>query len=438
MDVESTVVLAPLTLDTHESWLPSEHPLHRPRHGRRQLTALLSATVFFLVPLLTLVLGARPAEFENHRLAPFPSPSQGWGFFTGLPDWAVDRLPFRDVAIRTADDISRGIFDDPPPYAQNQPQAKAPPFAPGRPGESRRLDPSEPPVSAGFSQVIEGKDGWLYYGFDVQGKCRPVRPLDEVLTSLGRIKAAVEQSGRQFVLVVPPDKSTIVTDHLPDDYVGEDCATAASEAFWSRATSGIGTIDLREDLRKIDEVDGTPPYHQLDTHWDDRGAIMMLRRIAERLEPGVSAGWELEPERVGEYPADLPKLLGRSGNNAAQLYSLAPDGDRDRTRQPVNDLRLPTEFRSTPGQGMVTTSVGLVCDSFLLPATRYLPAVFAEGQAVFHSSIASEPQAVADVMTRSEVVVLEIVERNLVSGFAPVLDPANVDFIVSELAKHPR
>ena len=87
----------------HEAWLPREHSLHRPRHGKRQLTALISALVFLATPTLMWVAGMRPSEIENHELASFPGVGDGWGLFTGLEGWATDNLVFREEAISTAD-----------------------------------------------------------------------------------------------------------------------------------------------------------------------------------------------------------------------------------------------------------------------------------------------------------------------------------------------
>ncbi|HEY3262416.1 MAG TPA: hypothetical protein VGJ95_19475 [Pseudonocardiaceae bacterium] len=436
---ERTVILPPLKL-AHESWLPSDHPLHRPRHGSRQLVALICAAVFFVVPALTLAIGVRPAEFENHRLAGFPSPLAGWGFFAGLPDWAIDHMPFRDSAIRGVDRISRGVFGEPSPFVQQKWPAQAPPFAP--PTTAGVQSPpglAEPPMAAGFPKVIEGKDGWLYYGFDVQGKCRPLRSMDEVIGNLIRLRTAVEASGRRFVLVVPPDKTTAVPDHMPDTFVGKSCAAATSEEFWRRVRTEAGALDLLDGVRQIATVDGHPPYHQLDTHWDDRGAIMMVRQVAEQLQPGVSTGWQIRPERSAEAAADLPKLLGRGGHNVGQLYSLAPDGGRDRTRQPLEDLRGAVRLHATTGAGMITEPVGVLSDSFLLPASRYLPAAFSDIDMVYYTSLTgAEASDAVKVLVDADVVVVEAVERNLASGMAPVVDPAVVSIIADELAVHPR
>jgi hypothetical protein len=164
----------------------------------------------------------------------------------------------------------------------------------------------------------------------------------------------------------------------------------------------------------------------------------MVRQVAEDIRPGVTAGWDSQPERVAEAPADLPKLIGRDGRNVGQLYSLAPDGGRDRTRQPLGDLRRPVHLQSTTGPGVITTPVGVLADSFVLPATRYLPAVFSDIEMVYSTTLADAPQDVLRVMVDSDIVVVESVERNLASGSATVVDPAMVDTIAAALAGNPR
>ncbi|MFD2398456.1 hypothetical protein ACFSVJ_19220 [Prauserella oleivorans] len=128
----------------HEAWLPREHALHRPRHGGRQLTALISAVVFFTAPTLMWVFGARPGEIENHKLAGFPSIADGWSFFTDLPAWATDQLVFRAGAIDAADAISRSLFGEPAPFGQGSrdtgPIPGTPQEMPGSERDSRTSD----------------------------------------------------------------------------------------------------------------------------------------------------------------------------------------------------------------------------------------------------------------------------------------------------------
>ncbi|MGH3845046.1 MAG: hypothetical protein ACRDS0_26955, partial [Pseudonocardiaceae bacterium] len=98
---------------THEAWLPPDHPLHRPRHGRRQLTALICAGLFFLTPTIAHSVGIHAARFENRPLVGFGDPRHGWAWLAGLPAWAADRLPFRDSAVRATEAVSRSVFDEP-------------------------------------------------------------------------------------------------------------------------------------------------------------------------------------------------------------------------------------------------------------------------------------------------------------------------------------
>jgi hypothetical protein len=83
-------------------------------------------------------------------------------------------------------------------------------------------------------RVVQGADGWLYYGFDADAKCQRTHPLSETIGKLNERRKAVEDSGRKFVFVVPPDKSTMVPQFLPASYPGKDCAKAAEDPTWNQ------------------------------------------------------------------------------------------------------------------------------------------------------------------------------------------------------------
>lgn len=431
----------PPSIAVHEAWLPAEHPLHRPRHGGRQRTALLSALVFFLVPVLALSLGVRPAEFENRAFAGFPIPTDGWGFFAGLPAWASDHLPFRDVAVRVVDGLSRGAFGESATLGPGTDGSAGPvePLAPlaatAPPEPAGPADPSTS-IPGVFPQVIEGEDGWLYFGYDVEGKCAPTQPLTDTIVAVNRLRTAVEASGRRFVLVVPPDKTTAQPEFLPADHPGLACAQAATRDFWRRVPAEAGAIDLRAGLRQL-STPSRPIYHRLDTHWTDRGAVTMVRTLAEEIAPGVTRGWDVEQVRTVQSGADLPNLLGRTGVNFFEQYSLAPSGGGDRTGRYLDDLREPVRIGTGPASGVVPGSVVLLGDSFIQSSARYLAAGFAEVHVVSYATAGPEPQRIADLMADQEVIVLEVVERNLAAGTVPLLDPAALDVIIGELATRP-
>lgn len=423
----------------HESLLPKGHALHRPRHSQRQRTALACAAIFFATPFLAFLLGVRPQQIENHRLASFPSFAAGFTFFTSLPDWATDHLLLRDVGVHLENVISKTVFGEPPVYSQTEKASGA-----GRAGAVGPISPqppSDPGTESGvdgFPQVIQGQDGWMYYGYDMQGKCQPVQPLQNTVSELQRLRAAVERSGRSLVLVVAPDKSTIVPEHLPPSYAGKACAAPYRDQFWNEITAQTGAIDIRAELLSVQSQAHMPIYYQKDTHWTDLGAMTMLKAVVDQIQPGVSTTWKIAPNAVIDLPADLPPMLGERGTDRRQIFSLAPDGIVDRTDGlGPDDLKQPYHVSSRPGIGVVTPPVALLGDSFLLGGVRYLPAVFGDCTAYYYESAAGDPQQLYSIVNNSKVVVIETIERNLAAGAVPLLQPQVVNGLVADLDTHP-
>ncbi|WP_317492837.1 alginate O-acetyltransferase AlgX-related protein [Haloechinothrix sp. LS1_15] len=413
----------------HESWLPRQHALYRPRHGSRQWLALVCAVVFFVTPLLAQVLGARAAEIENRPLEPFPSPTEGWGFFTGLTPWAVDHLPLREEAITLADAVSRGVFREPPALGEG-------------PGGTDPLPEDQPDGQAGeppsVPQVVEGTDGWLYLGEEIENRCEVPNDLADTFASLHRLKEGVEASGREFVLVVAPDKATMVPEHLPARHADRDCVTEVSAKFWEHVRVSEYIVDLRGDLVAWGERRGAPVYPPLDTHWTDEGGIAMTTALAEAVHPGISYGWEVDPAAEWSVPADLPPLMGQSGEVRGRYYALRPDGERDRTRAVDSRFHTPLELHSPTAPGTVDRPVGLLADSFTIRALRYLAASFSELTVLHLRSFHEDHgRAAAAMLVDKEVVAVQIVERNLIPERSMLTDSDVVDTVTRELARHP-
>lgn len=423
----------------HEAWLPREHPLHRPRHGGKQLTALVSALVFFVTPTLLWVFGVRPSEIENHRLASFPGASSGWGLFTGLPTWATDQLSFRTGAIAAADGISRGLFGEPLPHdqggtANSGPLPGGPPPANGEtPGPQVNSGPLD---QAGYRQVIEGKDGWLYYGVDAEAKCAPTRPLADTIARIQQVRDIVLASGRQFVWVVPPDKSTMVPQFLPSSYPGKECQQAAVAPTWSQLDAA-GALDLRPELRAIAAQLNRPVYPPADTHWTDEGGLSLTRNVAEAVQPGITKTWQ--SPAVGSYTgsADLPKLLGKTGSKTSVLYNLMPDGLTNRAGPIVTNIETPAKHTEAPITGTVNTKTLVYGDSFGIASSRYLTGAFSDLTILAYSTDKTTPAQAVDQFVDARVVVLETVERSISAGSLPFFDNGFIDQLRTALAQHP-
>ncbi|MFB9906147.1 alginate O-acetyltransferase AlgX-related protein [Allokutzneria oryzae] len=417
----------------HEAWLPREHSLHRPRHGKRQFVALVSAVAFFATPLVAWTFGARPVAFENRELVAFPSLSDGAKFFTKLPQWATDHLVFRQDAVHATDWISETFFGEPVPLDGGQngggpvPGNPVAPPAPS-PGEPAGPEQSQPPDSSGFAKVVQGRDGWLYFGGDAQSKCQPAQPLDRTIAQMNRLRQIVERSGRRFVLVVAPDKTTAVPERLPSSYPGKDCSRQPSIDFWNRIVAEAGALDLRPQLREAATVVKHEVYHRQDTHWTDEGALVMTRRLAEAVQPGVTRTWVTEVEQQWKSNGgDLSALMGRKGEMSGAQYRLRPDGKVDRTRALGSKFVEPMVTRTAQGSGVVPQRVAVLMDSFSLAAARYLGAGFANLTLQNYLDFAKTPESAAATIAGQDVVVVEMVERALAAGGGTLISPQFLD-----------
>ncbi|WP_089302199.1 alginate O-acetyltransferase AlgX-related protein [Haloechinothrix alba] len=422
----------------HESWLPRQHVLYRPRHATRQWLALACAAVFFAAPVLTYGLGARAAEIENRELTEFPSPSAGWGFFTGMAPWAVDHLPFRDEAITVADTVSRGLFREPPPLGDGSQGVPLP--GDQQPEEDAPDEDAAGNETGGHAapRVVEGTDGWLYLGVEIDSRCDAQHDFDEMRARLHQLREGVEASGRDFALVVAPDKLTVVPDHLPEPYAGRDCVTDVNQEFWRRIEAEDYLLDLRAELERWGKVLGVPVYPHLDSHWGDEGGVAMARALAEAVEPGISRQWGIEIDGRWSGPADLPPMIGRSGEVDGRSYRLEPDGERDRTRDVDEDFRTPLDISSTALPGMVDRPAMLLGDSFTIRALPYLAASFADLTVLHHDNLREDGgQAVADMLVDKEIVAVQVAERTLVPDDHAIVDPDIIDTVTRTLAANP-
>ncbi|WP_245804889.1 alginate O-acetyltransferase AlgX-related protein [Amycolatopsis australiensis] len=409
-------------LPVYEAFLPREHALYRPRHGGKQLVALICATVFFLTPNLSVVFGARPGEFENRALTPFPSLGQGWSFFPQLGNWATDHLVLREQAVHAADAISRGVFGEPPPLNQEHQQG------PLQVPDSTKIDPRQ------FPTVIEGKDGWLYLGDEVTSHCVPAESLDTTFDRLRRFRDGIEASGRQLVVVVAPDKATMVPQHMPDNYLGKDCHDAVQNDFWRHVDAENFMVDLRGPLQDWANRKGQPLYGPQDAHWNDEGAVTAVREVTEKLRPGITGSWRVQPKENWEVPADLPRLIGRTGLTDGTHYALMPDGRTDLTRTMPADYIPPVHTDTASGTGTYGLRTAWLGDSFTIRTLPYLAATFRDLTAMHYSTSDQDGgAAIAGLLARSDVVVVEFAERGLIAGAASMLTPAVQQNIFREL-----
>jgi hypothetical protein len=411
----------------HDDVPPPPSRFHRP-------ATVALGLLFLFVPVVAYLLGDRAQHIENRRLAAAPRISQGWEVFPNTSAWFTDHMPLRKEGIHTNTWFSRKVFREEPSYGA---AAKTGSAAVGAAGTGTNASGSTkgPPDASEFPTVVSGRDGWLYLGEDFSFPCLPSSTVAQTMTRLRELERIITASGRRVLFTVAPNKSTIVPDHLPSHYVGKDCATARTRAFWTALEKLPRSeyFDLRRPLEARQRADGAPIYPTLNSHWSTLGSAIFARTLANALDHGLWAGSSIDSSRPYTQGADLPALLGETRTETVNGGRLTRPGviggwehlGRRLKTDPV------TVTNSTTGVPLFPTRAVLVGDSFTEAALPELTSLFANVVAIQHQRASVE--AVASQIAQADVVVIEIVERNMAGGKATMLESGTLDAIRSAL-----
>lgn len=175
--------------------------------------------------------------------------------------------------------------------------------------------------NAAGSEVVMGKDGWLYYAGegafdDLMGRLRlSDEQLDLLFEKLEAKREWLGSQGIQYLALVTPNKQTIYPDYLPDYYRKGKQETRFDQVL-QRVNTGSKNqiVDIRSAL--LAQKDKKRLYDKTDTHWNYLGAYYGYREIMKyvgELFPAydfagyfnVGTAWQEEPA------GDLAVLSGQ-------------------------------------------------------------------------------------------------------------------------------
>ncbi|GAA4221299.1 hypothetical protein GCM10023075_09510 [Streptosporangium album] len=369
----------------------------------RRLPMLLAAGLFFFGPALAFAVGDRAVEIENRKLPDLPALSDGWEFIPKAEAWAVAHLPLRQYAVRGNVSISEGIF-----------------------GQSPSYNTGKKPT---YPRVIEGRDGWLYFGDDVIEACRPRWSITETLNRTRRLAEIVRKSGRRFVFTVAPDKTTVYPGRLPARFLGQACLRKRKQEFWAalKAARLPGYMDLRGPLERLQQESGASAYWRTDSHWNERSGGLYGTELARALDPGLSQGTRLVKTGQMVREGDIGTMLGTPRKETIDQWTLVRDGVK-RVRQ--DDGQMPLSFvtaNMSTRAPLFKPRTLLIGDSFTRNSLSWVTPYFANLTYMrSDASAKAGPDYVAEKIARSETVVFEMVERYFVGGHGEMLDDATL------------
>ena len=353
------------------------------------------ALLFFLLPLGLRAAGMTATTFENRPFAPAPSPSAGWGVFDQTTRFFTDRMPLREQAVRVQSWTARNVLDVPPAWRRDlladQANTAALP-------QDKRLERERPADArqAGAGRVLEGKDGWRFLGDDLGRACRPAQPPAAVIDRLERVARGLRASGRDVVIAIAPDKSTVYPELLGDRPRQRfACAARNRREYWPLIEASPDLLALRGPLLAAKAGSREALYRSTDSHWNTLGASIALRAILDRLDAGVRvAAGEIVRRPPLRYTGDLDRLLGIT----------------DESTTPDRAVRRRAGARKLSGRTLfVSDSYGLYDGPMLVPyATRLTQLAWPTTDTV--TMIAAVEAA--------DRVIIQIVERELLYLFA--------------------
>lgn len=167
------------------------------------------------------------------------------------------------------------------------------------------------------SRVHLGRDGWLYYyranhDYFKIDDCNPdeVKRMRFIARQLHELERMVEVSGRKFVFVIAPDKSTVYPEYFGIRRQESGCNKSRYDllldAFNEYPVKNFIRLDNLLSQAKYDRQ----VYYKTDTHWNLYGSMIASSAILRHLTPVT---WrEYFPEvKMGEqsYSGDLSKMI---------------------------------------------------------------------------------------------------------------------------------
>ncbi|MFN2519046.1 MAG: hypothetical protein ABR604_08405 [Jatrophihabitantaceae bacterium] len=391
---------------------------HRSRAGRRpnaerRPVILVLAVLFFFGPAMAAVGGYRAQQIENRPLSKFPSIHDGWKALPELGAWAIDHLAGRKQAVAANTQIAQRVFREPP---SDTASAK----------------------SGGYPQVIQGRDGWLFLGDDISVRCKSTANPSDIVARMKRLSDIVTGSGRKFLIMIAPDKSSVYPQYLPNSYLGRACARQYTDRFWSDFAMNPtpGYVDARTPLIAAAKTSDAPLYRPKDTHWDLQGISIEAQLLADALDPALRAGTHVVDAGTYTPIGDLTYLLGHPQKDLLPARTLVRDGVTlnpgsvlDVQRDKISRAR----YTST-GAPLYRPKTLILGDSFTVTARKYVTLYFAD-LTLLHNRSASTNVAIA--MIDRDTVIVQMAERLAITGNDLLLSDAALTKIAAVLRAHP-
>ena len=256
---------------------------------------------------------------------------------------------------------------------------------------------------SGSEQVIRGR-GMLFFDEEMPDYLGRSAMTEEELTALAEeltgLHDALGAEGRRLMVLLAPNKSSVYPEAVPARYVPSGEPSNRTRLQEALGAEGVEVLDALSILRSAKGQGQL--YYASDTHWNARGAGLIYRALMEALALPEPFG------EVGFTEGQAGDLIVMAQPGASPMEpDAAPDIQRAyRTVRPMrslNDMRIETVTDAD------TPSMLVVRDSF---GEGLFPYLANSVSRMVYSRVYEDVLGQARA-AQAEIVVLEIVERNI-------------------------
>jgi alginate O-acetyltransferase complex protein AlgJ len=275
------------------------------------------------------------------------------------------------------------------------------------------------------TNIIIGKDGWLFYpssihdGFLAERNLDPFSPaeLDEWQQLLEKRNKFFTSHGYPFIVVIPPDKQSIYTEMMPEQFSRVGPKTRLDQLIerLRETHSPVRLIDVRPVLLEAKKQHRI--YFKTDTHWNDYGAFAAYPVILDAIQ-SVLPGRKLVPQPMSDF---LPRSERKSGDLARYMdlyYEYNEDWPELVRRVPfprISIVETPYLMVVTHGPDPKAPSLFMSHDSFTISLGQFLGPNFSTATWQWTNTL----DGGLVLKAKPDVVVDEFLERLLYAPLPP-------------------
>ena len=377
------------------------------------------AIAFFAGPALLYLAGQPGHPLAGERTVTAPSPSQGWAFFDDATQYLTQRLPFRNRAVTIYNWISQNVFSTVPKYGGGLAGSdQAIPFGGVNPANANGGYAQTGGATSGHPIVAIGRHGWYFLQGELDVVCSPPVGFATAVQRWDSFVRTIAASGRNVVLLVAPEKSTIYPEYIAPGTISWPCARRHKARLWSKieANRNPDVVPLRKPLLAMKHQDPQRLlYLPLDSHWNDVGALLLAKEALKHVGGPVQIRPSDVQPGIMRYTGDMTRFTGHAQTGLAPSETIKRTGD-DQITTLVNKIGMTvTTHPGGPGSVLPGTTLFLH-DSYGEAAVPMLEHYAA--RLINLTWLFTNPRQIVELMRGSSTVIIETVERDFLNRAA--------------------